>query len=223
MATFVPIHAAGDGAWSWHLLEEELRKRGHDVVAIDLPAGDSKLTLTDYVDAVVDAVGDRATLVVVGHSFGAFTAPLVCERVPVDVLVLLNAMIPKPGEKPDDWWANTAHAMPSDTGDEMDDIARYYHDVDPELAAEALRRERDHPSVQSGREPWPLDRWPDVPTRVLAAREDRTFPLEFQRQIAKERLGIEPDVIEGGHTTPLSHPAELADRLVAYWRGLEGP
>lgn len=223
MATFVPIHAAGDGAWSWHLLQEELRKRGHDIVAIDLPAGNPNLTLSDYADAVVDSVGGRANLVVIGHSFGAFTAPLVCERVPVDVLVLLNAMIPTPGERPDDWWANTSHAMPSDTGDEMDDIARYYQDVDPEVAAEAMRRERDHPSVRSGREPWPLDRWPDVPTRVLAARGDRAFPLEFQRQIAMERLGIEPDVIEGGHTTPLSHPAELADRLVAYWRGLEGP
>ena len=217
MATFVPVHAAGDGAWAWHLTEAELRKRGHDVVAIDLPAGDPALTLADYADAVVDAVGDRTNLVVIGHSFGAFTAPLICERVHVDVLVLLNAMIPKPGEKPDDWWTKTAWAPFGDEA-EMDDMARYYHDVEPELAAEALRRERDHPSLQSGREPWPLEHWPDAPTRVLAARDDRLFPLEFQRRIAKERLGIEPDEIEGGHTTPLSHPAELADRLVAYWR-----
>jgi alpha-beta hydrolase superfamily lysophospholipase len=39
-ATFVTIHAGGDGAWSWHLVADELRARGHDVVAIDLPADD---------------------------------------------------------------------------------------------------------------------------------------------------------------------------------------
>ena len=65
-------------------------------------------------------------------------------------------------------------------------------------------------------EPWPLARWPDVPTRVLAGRHDRMFPLDFQRRIARERLGIEGDVIDGGHMVAMSHPTELADRLEAY-------
>jgi hypothetical protein len=38
--TIVPVHPAGDGAWSWHLLGNELRERGHDMVAIDLRADD---------------------------------------------------------------------------------------------------------------------------------------------------------------------------------------
>jgi alpha-beta hydrolase superfamily lysophospholipase len=58
-ATFVPIHAAGDGAWSWHLVARELRQRGHDVVAVDLPADDESAGLWDYADAVVDAIGSR--------------------------------------------------------------------------------------------------------------------------------------------------------------------
>jgi hypothetical protein len=33
MATFVLIHGAGDVGWYWHLLEAELRARGHDTVA----------------------------------------------------------------------------------------------------------------------------------------------------------------------------------------------
>jgi pimeloyl-ACP methyl ester carboxylesterase len=73
--------------------------------------------------------------------------------------------------------------------------------------------------AQSGRpfeDPWPLDRWPDVPTRVVAASEDRLFPLEFQRRIAAERLGLDVDVVPGGHLAALSRPAELADRLVGY-------
>jgi pimeloyl-ACP methyl ester carboxylesterase len=64
-------------------------------------------------------------------------------------------------------------------------------------------------------EPWPLEAWPaEVPTRVLAPREDRLFPLEFQRRVARERLGAEVDEIDGGHLPYLSRPAELARRLV---------
>lgn len=95
-------------------------------------------------------------------------------------------------------------------------IATYYHDVPPELAQEALRRVRDHPSERSMREPWPLSAWPDVPTRVLLCRDDRFFPAPFLRRVARERLGITPDEIDGGHCVGLSRPAELAERLESY-------
>lgn len=46
------------------------------------------------------------------------------------------------------------------------------------------------------------------------------FPLEFQRRVARERLGIEVDEIDGGHMVALSHPVPLAERLHAYGRGV---
>lgn len=216
--TFVPIHAGGDGAWSWHLLANELRDRGHDVVAIDLPADDESAGLWDYADAVVDAVGDRTDLVVVAHSFGGFTAPLVCARIPVRTLVMLTAMIPAPGEPPADWWTNTGHAdaRRERGGEDEDDLKTYYHDVPPELAAEALRRARSHPSERAYYEPWPLDAWPDVPTRFLLCRDDRFFPAVWMRGVVRDRLGITPDEIDSGHCPMLSRPGELAVRLVAY-------
>ena len=58
--------------------------------------------------------------------------------------------------------------------------------------------------------------WPDVPTRVLAGRHDRMFPLDFQRRVARERLAIEVEEIDGGHMVAMSNPAGLADRLEAY-------
>ena len=63
---------------------------------------------------------------------------------------------------------------------------------------------------------WPLASWPDVPTRVLAGRDDRLFPAEFQRRVARERLGLEADLIEGGHLVAWSHPRDLVDRLERY-------
>lgn len=214
MATFVLIHAAGDGGWSWHLVEAALRERGHDVVAPDLPAADASAALSTYADVVINAIDGRTDLVVVGHSFGGFTAPLVCDRVPTKVLVMLAAMIPSPGEAPGNWWTNTGYEREVSVPD--DEIATYYHDVPPELAQEALRRVRDHPSERSMREPWPLSAWPDVPTRVLLCRDDRVFPAPFLRTVARERLGITPDEIDGGHCVGLSRPEELADRLESY-------
>ena len=219
MATYVLIHGAGDVGWYWHLVEPELRARGHDVVAPDLPCEDESAGWTEYADAVIDAVGDRTDLVVVAQSLGGFTAPIVCERVPVDLLVLVAAMVPMPGETGSEWWTNSGYQEwvrehdREGVGD--DEIAVFYQDVPSELAAEALSRGRDQ-AEKPMREPWTLDAWPEVPTRCLLCREDRVFPAEFVRRMVRERLGITPDEIDGGHTPALSRPKVLADRLEAY-------
>jgi pimeloyl-ACP methyl ester carboxylesterase len=91
-------------------------------------------------------------------------------------------------------------------------------DVPPELVAEALRRGRGQ-SATPGRQPWPLRAWPEVPTRFLLCRDDRLFPAEFLRRVARERLGITADEIAGSHGVALSRPKELADRLETYRAG----
>ncbi|MEQ7126770.1 alpha/beta hydrolase [Actinopolymorpha sp. B11F2] len=223
MATFVLIHGAGDTGWYWHLLEPELRARGHDVVAPDLPIDDDAAGLEEYADAVVAAVEGRRDLVVVAQSAGGFTAPLVADRLPVEVLVLVAAMIPAPGEPPRDWWDNTgcgpavreqAARDAGRTGHE-DPFVSFYHDVPRRLAEEALSRERRQ-STTPGDAPWPLDAWPDVPTRFVLCTEDRFFPPEFLRRHAAQRLGITPDEIAAGHCVALSRPKELADMLASY-------
>jgi pimeloyl-ACP methyl ester carboxylesterase len=214
MATFVLIHGAGDVGWYWHLVEAELRARGHDVVAPDLPCDDDAAGIAEYADTVVEAIGERTDLVVAGQSLGGSTAPLVCDRAPAKLLVLIAATIPAPGESVADYWTNTRYEdEPHESYD--DEIALFYQDVPPELAAEALKRGRRQSEARMG-EPLPLRAWPDVPTRVLICRDDRMFPPAYLRRVARERLGITPDEIDGGHTPALSRPVELADRLEAY-------
>ena len=160
--------------------------------------------LTEYADTVVEAIGDRTDLVVAAQSFGAFTAPLVCERVAVDLLVLVAPMIPVPGEAPADYWTDTRYE--EEVRERYDDdVALFYQDVPPELASEALKHGRAQSEARM-HEPLPLEKWPDVPTRVLLCRDDRLFPAAFLRRVAHERLGITPDEIEGGHTPALSRP-----------------
>jgi pimeloyl-ACP methyl ester carboxylesterase len=213
MATFVLIHGGGGSAWDWHLLVPELAGRGHDVVVPELPIEDSSAGFTEFRDTVITSIGDRSDLVVVGHSYGAFTAPLVAERLPVRLIVLLTPMIPEPGEKPGDWWDNTGYRGAEGLSEEQ----QFYNGVPAEVVAEAKAHSRDQVSAEWN-EPWPPAARPDVPTRVLIARQDRFFPADFQRRVAAERLGVAPDEIDGGHAVALSHPQQLADRLVAYLR-----
>jgi pimeloyl-ACP methyl ester carboxylesterase len=226
MATYVLIPGAGGDPWMWHLVEPELRARGHDVMAVRLPAGDDGAGWNEYADAIVDAIDGRRDLVLVAQSLAGFSAPLVADRLPVDLLVLLNAMIPIPGETGNEWGANTRRkeaeqayfasiGLPPETAD--DDVAVYFHDAPPDVVAQAMGGEFRQ-SMAPMSQPWPLREWPDVPTRVLAGRDDRLFPSSFQRRVARERLGIEADEIPGGHLLALSQPAALAERLEAYRR-----
>jgi pimeloyl-ACP methyl ester carboxylesterase len=228
MATYVLIHGAASDSWYWHLVVPRLRARGHDVVAPDLPSDDDSAGLSEYTDVVVDAIGgrtDRDDLVVVAQSLGGFTAPLVCDQVPVRLLVLLAAMVPRAGERPADWWANTgfeqARREQAERGGwasdgEHDPLVEYFHDVPPYVVAEAYARGERHQSGTPMEKPWPLAAWPDVPTRFLLCRDDRFFPAEFLRRVVRDRLGITPDEMAGGHLPALAHPDELVERLEAY-------
>ncbi len=222
-ATFALIHGGGDVGWYWHLVERELRDLGHQTVAPDLPCDDDTVALDDYADTVVDAISDRSNLIVVGHSYGGFTAPLVAARLPVEAVVLVAAMIPAPGEKAADWWTNTGYGdavrmqAQSDgglTGND-DPFVAFYHDVPRDLAEEAMSKERDE-SDTAYNQPWPLEAWPAVPTKFIICTEDRFFPTEFMRQVVADRLGIVPDEIAASHGVALSRPRELASLLAGY-------
>ena len=109
MTAFVLIHGAADVGWYWHLVERELRARGHETTAPDLPCEDDTAGLAEYADTVARAAGRLrgGDLVVVAQSFGGFTAPLAAVRLRARAIVLVAGMIPAPGEKPEDWPANT--------------------------------------------------------------------------------------------------------------------
>jgi pimeloyl-ACP methyl ester carboxylesterase len=202
-----------------------LRARGHEVVAPDLPCDYDSAGLAEYTDTVVEAIGDRTNLIVVAQSLGGFTGPLVCERVPAGLLVMVAAMTPRPGESPGDWWGNTgweqarSEAAARDgrvADDPYDARTVFFHDVPDEVVTEAFERGETGQSGTPFVKPWPLGAWPDVPTRCLVCRDDRFFPIDFMRRVVRERLGMEPDEMDSGHLPALAHPTELVGRLEDY-------
>jgi pimeloyl-ACP methyl ester carboxylesterase len=221
-ATYVLVPGAGGSAWYWHRLVPELRRRGHEAIAVDLPAADDQAGLHEYADTIVAAAADTERVVLVAQSMGGFSAPLACDRLDVSALVLVNAMVPAPGETAGDWWAATGQEQarrdldvregrPPDAP--FDPRVMFFHDVPAAVTEEGMRAEPGQSGTPFG-EPWPLAAWPDVPTRVLTAEQDRLFPADFQIRVARERLGITPETLPGGHLVALSRPAELAALLV---------
>ncbi|MFD3594911.1 alpha/beta fold hydrolase [Nocardia sp. NPDC058640] len=200
------IPGAGCDAGYWGQVADELRGLGHDAIPVSLPSEDDSAGLAEYADAVVEAIGERRDVVVVAHSFGGFTAPLVCDRAPVQRMVLVSAMIPAPGEAPGDWWAATGHSTAGD-----DDV--FYSGLTDEQRAAAEKYERGQSETPMTL-PWPLGAWPDVPTRFILLRDDRFFPADFMRELVRTRLGIEPVEADGGHMVMMSRPAELARLLL---------
>jgi pimeloyl-ACP methyl ester carboxylesterase len=225
--SFLLIPGAGGSAWYWHLVAPRLEKRGHEAVAVTLPAADDTAGLPEYVAAVIRAIGNREPrhIVLVAQSLGGFTAPLVCQQIPVALLVLVNAMIPKPGERAGEWWANTSHeearrqqnrlgGRPVDAP--FDPLIEFFHDVAQPVIDEAWAQGEPRQSASVFASPCAFESWPAVPTRVLIARDDRFFPADFQRRVARQRLGIAADEMPGGHLVALSQPDELSARLAAY-------
>jgi pimeloyl-ACP methyl ester carboxylesterase len=204
-----------------------------DCVAVELPAADDSADLTTYADVVCDAlVAVTGPLVVVGQSMGAFTAPLVADRVGAAMIVLVNPMVPTAGESPGQWWDATGQhqamaehfrriGLPDKEFDPVEgaseatgDVRYFFHDVPSSVRDEAFSQPAPGQSDTPFGQTWPLDGWPDVPTRVVVGSDDRFFPLEFQRRVVRERLGVGVDVLPGGHLMALSRPRELADYLL---------
>lgn len=233
MATFALIPGAGGSSWYWHRVVPLLERHGHIAVTPDLPATDPQAQLADYIDTVLgdlDRTGDNGSVVVVGQSMGGLSAPVVAERANARLLVLVAAMIPQPGESGGEWWSATgqpraaidaAIADGRDPGSLDDPVATFLHDLSADTLQDALRR----PVEQADGafiDPWPLSVWPAIPTKVIACRHDRLFPLEFMQQLSRDRLGIEPDIIDTGHLPALADPDALVDMLLGYLAGHDG-
>ncbi len=219
--TFVLVPGAGGDGHYWHLLAPLL---GPDTVCVDLPAGDPEAGLAAYADAVVAAADGATDVTLVAQSLGGFSAPLAASRLDARGLVLLNAMVPLPGETFNDWWgavgqqeAARAYAVRDgrDPDAGWDEGELFFHDVPPEVTEAVYARGEPQQAEKPCGEPWPLAAWPDVPTSAITGRHDRLFPEPLQRAYLRDRLGLEPTVVDGGHLVALSNPEGLAAALLS--------
>jgi pimeloyl-ACP methyl ester carboxylesterase len=228
MSVFAFIHGAWHGAWCWSMLGERLSARGHTPVAVSLPIEDPEAGASEWASVVVDALYTQAgpdDVIVVGHSLGGTTVPLVAEAVGAKRMVFLTAIMPEIGlsladiavRSPEShqpgWAAFADKQIMNPDGSTMwhpdDAIEAFYHDCPPDQAriwANQLR-------PQQGRafnEITPLTRWPDVPSSVVVASRDRVLSPEWHAANALERTGEPAIEMDTGHSPMCAEPDQLA-------------
>ncbi len=226
------IHGAYHGAWCWKFLRPELERRGHRVVAMDLPISDPTLGGADYARAVLDALDPRGKPVLVGHSMGGLVIPLVAAQRPVHSLIFLAAFLPAPGksinqqreEEPIDGRVPPSTSEWTALGDDVWMVGPntatelFFHDASPAMAAWATERLRPQ-AYRAMSEVTPLEVWPAVACHSIVCRDDRGIDPEWVRAAARSRLGVDAVEIDGGHSPFLTRPRELADVIDVLIRG----
>lgn len=232
MTTFGLVHGAWHGAWCWDLVAQELRRRGHRAVAVDLPTEDGAAGAEQYAETVIAALGpDVDDLVLVGHSLGGLIVPVVAERLqqvgrPVRRMVFVAAVLPRPGrssrqqqaDEPDRFMPGLgAGQLQHDDGSTgwqpSAAIATMYPDAPPSVAEWA--------SLQLRRQQWriadeitPLRKWPPAEVAMIACGADSVVNPDWVRRTARVRFGVQASVLPGDHAPFLARPGELVDLLV---------
>jgi pimeloyl-ACP methyl ester carboxylesterase len=223
MATVGLVHGAWHGSWCWNRLAPHLETLGHRVLAVDLPVEDASAGLTRYAELTAELlVDDGDDIVLVGHSLGGATIPLVARLRPVRHLVFLCALLPEPGKSATDRYreqdvfvqgfagmTDTREDGASFWPDAAAAVRCFFHDCDPDDAAWAVSRLRPQ-SAAPRSERWPPDAIPDVERSSIVCRDERCISPAWSRRMSIDELGVQPVELDGSHSPFLSRPAELA-------------
>lgn len=227
---YVLVHGAWHGAWCWERLLPELEALGQDAVAVDLPIEDGTATFEDYAEAVLGTRLDD-DVVLVGDSLGSMVIPLVAARRPVRAMLFLCGVIPNFAGSPWDdaprmevpgtfdglaqredgaaWWSSLEAATNA-----------FYGDCSSEDARWAYERLRPQNSTSLWKRPYPLGHWPAGRRIAICTLDDRAVTPEFSRHVCRNRLGVDPLELPGGHSPFLSRPAVLGEAMV---RAVDAP
>lgn len=186
---------------------------------MDLPCEQQDAGAREYAATIVEALRDvDEPVVLVGHSMGGVSIPLVPALRPVLRMIFIGALMPIPGTSIAEQRSREPMSFPY-IGGRAGLRDRFYNactDADADWAMSMMRPQSPRPLD----EVTPLERWPAVESSYILGTEDHATNPEWSRQAARERLGTEAvELVGSDHSPFLSRPAELASVLVALATG----
>jgi pimeloyl-ACP methyl ester carboxylesterase len=213
--TFGLVHGGAHGAWCWDRLVAALGRLGHRGIAMNLPCDDEDAGAAEYAAVVADALsGVDGEVVVVGHSLGGLTVPLVAAARPASRMIFLSGLLPSPGLSLRDQQASEPEMMFPYKGGHAGLRERFYNTCTPEEADRAMSLLRPQ-ALKPFVERTPLAAWPELPSSYVLCTEDHACNPAWSRRAARDRLGVEPIELAGSDHSPfLSRPDELARLIV---------
>ncbi|MCW3835651.1 alpha/beta fold hydrolase [Sphingomonas canadensis] len=230
MTTFVMIHGAWHGGWSFEPLRARIEGAGHALVAPDLPGmGTAAPTLAQWGDfaAALCRAARPGKVILCGHSRGGIVVSQAAETTPeaIDASVYICAMLIPPGMSRADW---KARQVPNPAFDAIIRPGPGYSTIDtahaipvfaqlspPDAAADAMTRLAGEPNGPRGT---PLmltpERYGSVPRHYIECLHDRTIPIADQRAMQAMQPCASVRSLEADHSPFLSAPDALADALL---------
>jgi pimeloyl-ACP methyl ester carboxylesterase len=227
--SFVLIHGATMGANCWDRLTPLL---DGDVLAVDLPGRGTRndidvrtVTLEDCGKAVAADIVQRdlTDVILVGHSFGGVTVPLVMELVPERIrrVVLLSAVVPEAGTRVLD------QIDPDVRSSVEESIARGVYTIGLDAARAMLCNDANEEQSE-----FILNRLVDdaaallaetvdlsgyrlpIPRTYVQLSEDRCYPPELQAK-STQRTHADVATLKAGHMAMVTVPDQVAAILNA--------
>jgi hypothetical protein len=214
----VLIHSTGQGAAGWDRVVRALGDRGQTARAVELPS-DPQLLAAGYAERIRRQIGAIAAPIVLAHSGAGPLLPATARALEARRQVWLAAWVPDPEVSfTEDTGRNLQAAFNPDwvgkdpTTDDAVAAAFLYHDCDDATLEWALSTRRLFlPRAVFGER---LSLAPEIPSTYIVAAHDRTIRPGWQRQMARERLGVEPVELPTGHCPNVSRPDRLAELLL---------
>jgi pimeloyl-ACP methyl ester carboxylesterase len=237
--TFALVHGSWHDSWCMEQLSAALATRGYLSIAIDIPIGDTDKNYDDYGMTIAQALEDQTNVVGVFHSNAGNHGPRGVnilndasrgERI-VDKMIFLNsgfdgstlnglgisaqevaAAPPKNSlESKTTIFRHQESGGAITTFDNAKATELLYHDVENELAIEAIRHLR--PQYRSPNQP-KLTAWPNISQSYIICEDDKIVRPEWSEFACRNWLGVTPHYLPGGHSPFLSRPAHLANLLI---------
>lgn len=226
MSTFVLVHGHWHGPWCWSRLVDRMAERGQTCITPELPCTEREAGTATNAEVVLDAMKDLGDdVVLVGHSAGGLTIPLVAARRSVRHLVFIAGLLPVVGKSLAQQFSDDPEIIEPafeyiDEGDGFCSIDPrkakdfFYNDCTDADASWAISRLRRQTTLTIT-EATPLREWPSTPCSYIFGDQDHVLQPGWEAKAPRERLGVDSTVIPGaGHSPFLSRPDEVADLLI---------
>lgn len=236
--TIVLVHGAWMDASAWYKITPLLEQKGYEVIAVNLPGHGAdttayaNITLDSYVSAVINAIGARKNVILVGHSMAGIVVSQVAEKIPAQInrLVYVAAYLPQNGES----------LYQLSQQDKDSHIGKYWRQDDPEhyspasVAAEGIKEcfAADAPDadVEQLIKNHKADALAPMATPVVLTdanfgrvkkvyihtTQDNAVSYYLQQLMVSKTRVDEVYSLNTSHSPFFSQPAALADLIVKY-------
>jgi pimeloyl-ACP methyl ester carboxylesterase len=223
MSTFVLIHGAFSGGWSWSKIVPLLEKEGHTAIAPDMPGHGKKrntptkeVTLQNYTDCILEILDRQAEpVILVGHSMAGMVISQTAEYSPSKIkkLIYVCAFLLKDGE-----------CLQSRGGGHHDPIKAPYEifkellcDDCSDIDAKWVRALMVPPPGRIGSTSIHItkENYGSLPRIYIECLQDKAIPPSVQKQMYTNMPCERIITMNCSHFPLLSAPVELAENLIS--------